>query len=94
MRRLIERFRAGAGVVAMTPFPLQHGCAREEGGEDEEGKDWRKKMKYDNFDKNLQRAIGKLRRHYAKLGFKLMKGTPFMFRDAQWPLPSPDELAP
>jgi GNAT superfamily N-acetyltransferase len=93
IRRLIERFGAGAGVVAMTPFPLQHGCARDDDGEDEEEKDWRQKMRYDNFDKNLQRAIGRLRRYYAKLGFKLMKGTPFMFRDAQRPLPVPSTLA-
>jgi hypothetical protein len=81
MRRLIERFGAGAGVVAMTPYPLQHGCAQEEPRDDEEERDWWQKMGYGNFDKHLQRAIGKLRRYYAKLGFKLMKGTPFMFLD-------------
>lgn len=32
------------------------------------------------------------RRHYAKLGFKAMKGTPFMFRLAACTLPKPADL--
>jgi GNAT superfamily N-acetyltransferase len=73
MRRLIERFGAGAGVVAIKPFPLQRECARDEGA------GWRQKMRLGDFDKDFRRAAPKLRRHYGKLGFKLMKGTPFMF---------------
>jgi hypothetical protein len=88
MRRLIERFGAGANVVAIRPFPLQHAHAREEKAEE-----WRQKMKFEHLDKNLRRATTKLRRYYAKLGFKFMKGTPFMFMDAQRPLPAPSKLA-
>lgn len=51
-------------------------------------------MKYGELQKDLRRATAKLMRHYAKLGFKHMKGTPFMFRDAELPLPTPSELAP
>jgi hypothetical protein len=36
-------------------------------------------MRLGDFDKDFRRAAPKLRRHYGKLGFKLMKGTPFMF---------------
>jgi GNAT superfamily N-acetyltransferase len=86
MRRLIERFGAGAGVVAIKPFPLQHEYVREEEGQ------WRQRMEFDQLDKNLRRATAKLKRHYAKLGFKFMKGTPFMFRDAQIALPAPYKL--
>jgi GNAT superfamily N-acetyltransferase len=86
MRRLIERFGAGTGVVAIKPFPLQHEDAREE-------EQWRQRMKLDQLDKSLRRATAKLRWHYAKLGFKFMKGTPFMFRNAERPLPAPDKLA-
>lgn len=87
IRRLIERFGAGAAVVAMKPFPLQHEYAR-----DEEEREWQLKMKFDHLDQDQQRATAKLRRHYAKLGFKLMKSTPFMFRDAQIALPAPHKL--
>jgi hypothetical protein len=87
MRRLIERFGAAAAVVAIKPFPLQREYVREEENE------WRQKMKLDELDKDFRRAAAKLKRHYAKLGFKVMKGTPFMFRDAQRPLPSPEKLA-
>lgn len=87
MRRLIERFGAGAAVVAIKPFPLQRELIRHE--EDE----WRQKMRLDDFEQNLSRATATLRRHYARLGFKLMKGTPFMFRNAQIALPDPHKLA-
>jgi hypothetical protein len=87
MRRLIERFGAGAAVVAMKPFPLQGEYSRRDRDE------WRQRMQLDDFDKDLRRATAKLRRHYAKLGFKFMKGTPFMFRDAQIALPAPPKLA-
>jgi GNAT superfamily N-acetyltransferase len=90
MRRLIERFGAGAAVVAMKPFPLQHEYARAE----EEGLEWQLKMKFGHLDQDLQRSTAKLRRHYAKLGFKLMKGTPFMFRDAKIALSAPHKLPP
>jgi GNAT superfamily N-acetyltransferase len=89
MRRMIERFGAGAAVVAIKPFPLQHTYTPDE----EEEHEWQLKMKLDNLDKNLRRATAKLRRHYAKLGFKSMKGTEFMFRDAEIVLPSPQKLA-
>lgn len=39
---------------------------------------WRQKMRLGDLEQNLPRATAKLRRHYAKLGFKLMKGTPSM----------------
>lgn len=86
MRRLIERFGAGAGVVAIKPFPLQCELTGQE--EDE----WRQKMRLDDFEQNLPRATARLRRHYAELGFKFMKGTPFMFRNAGTALPSPQKL--
>lgn len=88
MRGLIERFGAGAGVVAIKPFPIQRELSSQE--EDE----WRQKMRLGDFEQNLSRATATLRRHYAKLGFKFMKGTPFMFRDAQIALPVPHKFAP
>lgn len=88
MPRLIERFGAGAGVVAIKPFPLQ----RELTGQEEDK--WRQKMRGDDFEQNLPRATARLRRHYVKLGFTFMKGTPFMFRNAQIALPAPHKLVP
>lgn len=86
MRRLIERFGAGAAVVAIKPFPLQ--CERVSKDSDE----WRDSLRLADFDKDIRRSTAKLRRYYAKLGFKAMKGTPFMFRLADSPLPSPESL--
>lgn len=85
MRRLIERFSAGAAVVAIKPFPLQRECA-----EDEDG--WRQRMKLGDFENDFRRAAAKLKRHYGRLGFKSMKGTPFMFLASQRILPTPSDL--
>jgi GNAT superfamily N-acetyltransferase len=87
LRRLMERFGAGAAVVAMKPFPLQ--CEDRIRPDD----DWRSSLRLGDFEKEFKRATSKLRRYYAKLGFKAMKGTPFMFRDPQRALPSPEKLA-
>jgi len=87
MRRLIERFGAGTSITAIKPFPLQQEYT------DVQTNEWRQKMKFDQLDKNLSRATAKLKRHYAKLGFKFMKGTPFMFRDSETALPAPHKFA-
>jgi GNAT superfamily N-acetyltransferase len=86
MRRLIERFGAGAFLVAIKPFPLQ--CERPRGNQDE----WETKLQLADFDKDLRRSTAKLHKYYKALGFKAMKGTPFMFRLADDPLPSPRSL--
>lgn len=80
MRRLIERFGSGAFVVAIKPFPLQQELSDED--------EWRSSLKLTNLDKDMRRSTAKLRRHYAQLGFKSMKGTPFMFLLTDDPLPS------
>lgn len=86
MRRLIERFSAGAVVVAIKPFPLQ--C--EDVGHQSDN--WRARLKLSELDRQSRSATAKLKRHYAKLGFKAMKGTPFMFRLGAHALPTPADL--
>lgn len=86
MRRLIERLGIGAGIVAIMPFPLQH---RGTNGHPDE---WESSLKLADLDQNKLRATTKLRRHYAKLGFKAMKGTPFMFLSTDLPMPKPEDL--
>ncbi|MCE3606914.1 hypothetical protein LXA47_25395 [Massilia sp. P8910] len=73
MRRIIERFRPGAEIVAIKPFPLQNEAFI---GNDAA---WRARLDLSNFKGNQARAMAKLRRHYAKLGFKQLRGTEFMF---------------
>lgn len=84
MRRLIERFGAGTEIVAIKPFPLQ--------SEDVNASAWRRRLRLSEFEPNHQKAVTKLRRHYRMLGFKHMRGTPFMFRLTNTPLPSVDDL--
>lgn len=45
-----------------------------------------------DLDQNERRATIKLRRHYAKLEFKAMKGAPFMFLSTDLPLPKLEDL--
>jgi GNAT superfamily N-acetyltransferase len=84
MSALIRRFGAGAGVVAIKPFPLQFE-AKTSVGEDSA---WRAQLQLEKLSRSEKKSINALRRHYAQLGFAALRGTPFMFRSATTPLPN------
>ena len=88
MRRLIERFSAGAGVVAIKPFPLQfeHSIP----AEDKYG--WHEQMQLSGFRETERDSIRKLQNHYSKLGFVAMPGTPHMFLSTARRLPPIERL--
>lgn len=89
LRRLIERFSAGTGVVAMKPFPLQFEVARHDGpGE------WSKALALETYSKDKRATMAKLQRYYAKLGFKKVAGTDLMIRATEDPLPKLEALIP
>ncbi|WP_422012692.1 hypothetical protein [Roseateles sp.] len=70
---MMHWFQAGAGLVAMKPFPLQfESAAARRGPEDP--------MELAKLPTNEVAARTKLRRYYAQLGFKLVAKTPFMVR--------------
>jgi hypothetical protein len=83
MRRLIQRFSAGAGVVAIKPFPLQF--EQSIPAEDKSG--WHAEMQLSSFRETERASIRKLRSHYSKLEFVEMKGTPHMFLSTTRRLP-------
>ncbi len=83
MRRLIQRFSAGAGVVAIKPFPLQF----EQSIPAEDSSGWHQEMQLSNFQETERDSIRKLRNHYSKLGFVEMQGTPHMFLSTAKRLP-------
>lgn len=74
----------GAGIVVMKPFPLQH----ERMPTSERGKERRTALHLDEQPKNLRKSTAALRRYYKRLGFKTLRGTEFMIRDARRSLPS------
>ncbi len=88
MRRLIQRFSSGAGVIAIKPFPLQF----EHKPSSEEEHRWRKELKLSILSKNEGYATQKLQKYYSKLGFIKMKGTPFMLKSTAFRLPTIEEL--
>ena len=90
MRRLIQRFSVGAGVVAIKPFPLQFESSIP--AEGEEG--WHEKMQLSSFRESEQDAVQKLKDHYGKLGFIEMSGTPHMFLSTARRLPPLENLLP
>jgi hypothetical protein len=55
MRRLIERFGAGAFIVAITPFPLQRDLSDQD--------EWESSLQLADLDKDFRRSTAKLRRH-------------------------------
>lgn len=88
MRKLIERFSPGAILVGIKPFPLQFEAGRPNG----DSETWCRKLKLDDLDKNFKHATAKLQRHYQKLGFARLPGTPFMFRTMEQALPKIEDL--
>ncbi len=88
MRRLIQRFSAGVGVVAIKPFPLQFESSIS--AEDEDG--WHAEMQLSSFQDPERDAVRKLKNHYSKLGFVEMKGTPHMFLSTARRLPPIQQL--
>jgi hypothetical protein len=88
MRRLIQRFSAGAGVVGIKPFPLQFEFSIP--ADDEDG--WHEEMQLSIFPDPERDAVRKLKDHYGKLGFVEMKGTPHMFLSTSRRLPSIEKL--
>lgn len=70
---MMHWFQAGAGIVAMKPFPLQSEASSRGKGEPDP-------MELDKFPSHHVIARTKLRRYYARLGFKLVPKTQFMVR--------------
>ena len=88
MRRLIQRFSAGAGVVAIKPFPLQF----EHSIPDENKSSWHSEMQLSSFRETEGDSLQKLQTHYRKLGFVEMKATPHMFLSTTRRLPPIERL--
>jgi len=88
MRRLIQRFSAGAGVVAIKPFPLQF--EKSIPADDKSG--WHAEMQLSSFRETERDSMRKLQNHYSKLGFVEMKSTPHMILSTARRLPSIEKL--
>lgn len=73
LKCLMLRFRTGAGIVAMRPFPWQYAH-----GMTEEG---RQKHGLDVYKGSERACLMKLRAHFAQLGFRLVPGTDVMALD-------------
>lgn len=86
LRRLIQRFSAGVGMIAMKPFPLQF-----EAGHDGP-EEWRDQLRLARFTTDKRTAFAKLRAYYCQLGFKHLPRSEYMFLAGDTPLPKTDEL--
>ncbi|MGH8565608.1 MAG: hypothetical protein ACREXW_16550 [Gammaproteobacteria bacterium] len=84
MRHMLRRFSAGAGAVAIKPFPLQFEVSPP--GDDE--MKWREELQLERLPKDKRLATSKLCDYYKKLGFIRLGRTPFMVRATTWPVPS------
>jgi hypothetical protein len=75
---LMQRFQAGAQLVAMNPYPLQfeHDVTAENKAE----------RGLADFTCSKDYATRRLRRYYAKIGFRRVAGTTYMIRPTSTPL--------
>jgi len=78
LRRLMQRFSAGAGVVGMKPVPLQLQAAHAA-----QDRQWRETLRLDAFAQDPAAAQARLERHCARLGFRRLGGSGLMFRRAR-----------
>jgi GNAT superfamily N-acetyltransferase len=72
LRRCLQHYGHGCGVVALKCFPLQFECA----GIGEAA--WRRKMQFGKLSKDRKRSLAKLRKYYGSLGFKALPGDDIM----------------
>ena len=82
IRHQIARFSAGAGVVAIKPFPLQFESSSNETDE----KNWRADMMLDKLSGSVRSATEKLCDYYVQLGFRRIARTPFLAVSTDWNL--------
>lgn len=68
LKCLIQRYRMGAGIIAMKPFPLQFENEGENATEPE----------LQGFSGSIEACTAKLRKYYGELGFKRIPRTPYM----------------
>jgi hypothetical protein len=72
----------GAGLVALKAYPLQFEAA------DKDHNCWREKMTLESFASGDKTCTAKLKKHYKRLGFLTVRGTPFMVCSTAFRLPS------
>lgn len=75
LHALTVRLAMGCGIVAMKPYPLQY-----EGGTpaENQNEEFFKKAGLGVFAGSIDACTRKLRKHYGRLGFHAVPGTPFM----------------
>jgi GNAT superfamily N-acetyltransferase len=89
LRELVHLLRAGAGLVAIKPFPLQN----EAHFLDERHAAERERFLLDGFPQESRKATAALRRYYRRLGFKLVPKTDYMVLDTGRKLVAEEQLS-
>lgn len=80
MHLILEHLSMGCRLAAIKPYPLQFEGANPLG----ESSAWRTKLQLESFPRHQASATRRLREHYARLGFVLVKGTPLMVLDLDY----------
>ena len=75
-------------MVAIKPFPLQF--EQSILADDEDG--WHAEMQLSSFRETERKSMRKLQKHYSKLGFVELKGTPHMVLSTTLRLPPLEKL--
>lgn len=75
METCLRHFRLGCRIAAIKPFPLQFL------GGIKDSDDWSAGLQLASLDGNKRTSTQKLRKHYARLGFRHVRGTQLMIYD-------------
>ncbi|QEE24781.1 hypothetical protein CS053_09925 [Rhodanobacter glycinis] len=77
MHLMLGHLALGCRLAAIKPYPLQFEGDNPLG----ESRAWRHRLRLEKLPRNQASATRRLRQHYSRLGFALVKGTPLMVLD-------------
>lgn len=90
MRRTIDTFGEGCAAVVIEPFPLQYGYHPDPSSP--KHLEWYARMGMQLFDTNEVETVAKLRKYWARAGFRKIEKTKYLVLDLQQPQPSLQKL--
>jgi hypothetical protein len=84
---IMRRLGHGAALFARKPFPLQF-----EAVDIEETDEFRRRMRLEEYKGDEKSGRAKIAAHWGRLGFKPVKGTPFVVRSTDFKLPAVSDI--
>lgn len=87
VRRAIDLFSPGCGLVALQPFPMQFGARSDDGA-------WKDRMVTERFGQDKESSFQMLRQYWSRLGFRRFGKTEYYALNPNWRQPGLRQACP